>query len=154
MSRSVFFIHRTKIKQCELDKGAARETDPDHVEDIKWERVEDPYGDFSPLLLTLLPEDNPDLDFSNITKLKDDILPSLLKQEAKELFGGSQEMIASTKLNFRVFGHQHKFEGSFEAYDILKDKAERQKALEYFQVYVYIGMSYEVRIFNHMHLTE
>ena len=136
------FIHRSKIKHCEIGGGAARIISDAHKNRIKFQRVSDPYGDFSPLIVTLLPEDNPSLDFTDIEKLRN-VLPRLLQHEVATLFGGSEERVAKKSLSFRVFGHQHLYQGSFEAYDLLEHNPEKQAALEYFQAHVYIGMPYE-----------
>ena len=143
VAKGSFFVHRSQIQHCEQDKGRARPLDGEHVAEIKYGRMSDPYGDFSPLMLTLLPEDNPGMDNSlSVEQIKQRIRPMLL-HKLVDVFDGAEETVVLETLNFRVFGHQHLFQGSSEAYDLLEDNRPKQKALEYFQAYVYVGMSYD-----------
>ena len=103
------FVSREQIKHAEVGKGAARELNESHSNEIMYGRVSDPYGDFSPLLLTVLQEDNPSLDWSNDKKLRKQ-LTKMLQQESIEIMGGVEEKIVCKTLIFRVFGHQHLFQ--------------------------------------------
>ena len=103
------FVHRSQIKHAELNKGAARTLKDSHANEIKFGWVSDPYGDFSPLLLTLLQEDNPQLAWDDEQKLKKQ-LTKQLQVNTVELLGGAEEKVASADLKFTVFGHQHLFQ--------------------------------------------
>jgi hypothetical protein len=109
VTQHTVFVHRTQIQQATLNHGAARDLKLDHANEIKFGRVSDPYGDFSPLLLTLFPKDNPQLPWNDEKKLKRDLIKKLQFQTV-EIMGGAEEKVASVDLKFTVFGHQHLFQ--------------------------------------------
>ena len=103
------FVHRDQIKHAKVGQGAARELNESHANEIMYGRVSDPYGDFSPLLLTILKDDNPTLEWKYPKKLKKHVT-SLLQEESVEILGGVEEKVVNSTLVFRVFGHQHLFQ--------------------------------------------
>jgi uncharacterized protein (DUF2235 family) len=110
ISPNTYFVHRGQLQQAQLGRGAAREINPSHANEIKFSRIGDPFADFSPLLVTVLQEDNLHLDWS---RSKADIkshISELMQDETVELLGGVEEKAANKKLTFRVFGHQHLFQ--------------------------------------------
>ena len=109
VSQQVVFVHRSQIKHAEVHHGAARDLKETHSNEIKFGRVSDPYGDFSPLLLTLTQEHNPNLLWGNEKKLRKQVL-RMMKSHTVELMGGAEEAVADPDLKFTVFGHQHLFQ--------------------------------------------
>ena len=92
--------------------GDAREVTKSHAAEIMYGRISDPYGDFSPLLLALLPEDNEhltDLKWNKAAVLQKQV-QALIAADDRDVFGGALELVADSRLVFRVFGHQHLFQ--------------------------------------------
>ena len=99
------FVHRSQIKHAELFKGQARIFKDNHANELKFGRVSDPYGDFSPLLLTLLKEDNSQLAWDDEKNLKKQ-LTKQLQLKTVEILGGAEEKVASSDLQLSLCGHR------------------------------------------------
>jgi hypothetical protein len=50
--------------------------------------------------------------------------------------------VADETIIVRVFGHQHLFQGSYEAYDEMEGEEMKQRVLMYFQCYCYFLLTY------------